>query len=56
MKYKNIFGVLIAGILLMMSACEPIEDRDVLSNSFNADNIDLAVVQATNGVINYQFK
>ncbi|MCU4164992.1 hypothetical protein [Carboxylicivirga caseinilyticus] len=49
MKYKNIFGAIIAGILLMMSACEPIEDRETLSNSFNPDKIELDVVQATNG-------
>lgn len=49
MKTYNIFGVLSMAILLVISACEPIEIRDVLSNSFEPANIDLQVVQATQG-------
>ncbi|MBR8536975.1 hypothetical protein KEM09_08415 [Carboxylicivirga mesophila] len=49
MKLNKLFGLLAGASLLAFSACEPIEDRDVLKNSFDADNIELAVVQATNG-------
>ncbi|SMO69609.1 hypothetical protein SAMN06265379_10584 [Saccharicrinis carchari] len=49
MKINNLIG-LFAGVSLMaFSACEPIEDRDVLSNSFEVENIELKVVQATEG-------
>lgn len=47
-KIKNIhlyFGVL----MLLIASCDPIEDRDVLSNSFDPDKIELKVVQATQG-------
>ncbi|MBK3518799.1 hypothetical protein [Carboxylicivirga marina] len=49
MKISKILGLITMAILLVFSACEPIEDRDVLKNSFDPSNIDLAVVQATNG-------
>lgn len=35
--------------MLVMSACEPIEDREVLTNSFNPDEIQLEVVQTAGG-------
>nr|WP_321451543.1 hypothetical protein [uncultured Carboxylicivirga sp.] len=49
MKLKNIYSFFLMVLVLMVSSCDPIEDRDILSNSFNPDNIDLQVVQATNG-------
>jgi hypothetical protein len=49
MKVSKIFGLSVVVSLLAFNACEPIEDRDVLSNSFNPDNINLEVVQATQG-------
>lgn len=49
MKIKNIFGLFVGAILLMMASCDPIEDRAELSNSFNPDAIKLEVVQATPG-------
>jgi hypothetical protein len=49
MKLNKIFGLLGVASLLAFSACEPIEDRDELSNSFNPDAIELDVVQATPG-------
>lgn len=46
MKIYKIFGALSMAILLLISACEPIEDRDFLTNSVSsADDIDLSVVQ-----------
>lgn len=49
MKLKNIYGVFLMVFVLMFSSCNPIEDRDVLVNSFDPDNIELQVVQATEG-------
>jgi hypothetical protein len=49
MKLYRIFGLIGIASMLVFSACEPIEDRDELSNSFNPEAIDLEVVQATNG-------
>jgi len=49
MKISKILGLITMAFLLVLSACEPIEDRDILNNSFNSDDIELAVVQATSG-------
>lgn len=49
MKLKNIYGVILMAFVLIISSCDPIEDRDELTNNFDPDNIELAVVQATNG-------
>jgi hypothetical protein len=49
MNSRNIIVVLSMAFLLAISACEPVEVRDVLSNSFDRDNIELEVVQATEG-------
>jgi len=40
-----IFGTLI----LLIAACEPIEKRDTLSNSFDPNDIEVTVVQSTTG-------
>jgi len=49
MKLKNIYGVFLMALMLIVASCDPIEDRDILSNSFDPDDIDLQVVQATDG-------
>lgn len=46
---NKIFGLMGITALLALAGCDPIEDRQELSNSFNPDAIDLEVVQATNG-------
>lgn len=40
---------LIIGTTMLLVACEPIENRDVLTNSFDPANIELEVVQSTPG-------
>jgi hypothetical protein len=49
---KNITTSLIAGAMIFISACDPIEDRDTLKNSFNPDDIELEVIQTAGGVGN----
>lgn len=49
MKLNRIFGLIAGASFFATSACDPIEDRDTLRNSFNPDNIKLEVVQATEG-------
>lgn len=39
-------------MILAFGACDPIEDRDVLKNSYSADDIKLEVVQSSNGTGN----
>ncbi|MCV9389193.1 hypothetical protein [Reichenbachiella ulvae] len=46
--FRNI-KLMALGAAVLVSACEPIEDRDTLSNSFDPDNIELEVVQSTPG-------
>jgi hypothetical protein len=49
MKMNKILSLTIGVLSILLAACEPIEKRDVLTNSFNPDNIELAVVQSTTG-------
>ena len=49
---KNITGLALAGAMVLMSACDPIEDRAELENSYNADDIQVEVVQSANGTGN----
>ncbi len=49
MKFKNIYAIFLMAIVLMFSSCDPIEDRDMLANSFDPEDIELQVVQATDG-------
>jgi hypothetical protein len=49
MKLNRILGFVGITAFLAFSACDPIEDREELANSFNPDAIDLEVVQATSG-------
>lgn len=46
---KMIKSASIVFLLIFISACSPIEDRDELSNSFSPDNIVLETTQATPG-------
>ncbi|MBS2100582.1 hypothetical protein [Carboxylicivirga linearis] len=52
MKINKIYSLLLSAIVLLFIACEPIEDREVLSNSFNPDEIELEVVQTADGTGN----
>jgi len=49
MNVRNITSLFIGVLLLFVTACEPIEDRNSLSNSFDPDNIELEVIQSTPG-------
>lgn len=49
---KNIKTSLAVGAMIFMSACDPIEERDVLTNSYDPDNIELEVIQSSNGTGN----
>lgn len=51
MKLRNIASYLVA-LLVVVSACEPIEDRDTLNNSYNPDDIQLEVIQSSSGTGN----
>ena len=42
-------SLIVGALAIFFAACEPIENRDVLSNSFDPDNIELTVVQSTTG-------
>src|SRR5690606_9704208 len=42
----------LAGVMVIVSACDPIEDRDVLKNAYSADDVRLEVVQSSNGTGN----
>lgn len=49
MKMNKLISLTIGLLILLLAACEPIEKRDVLTNSFDPNNIELAVVQSTTG-------
>ena len=49
MKVNKITGLIIVALAMIIAACETIEKRDTLSNSFDPDNIELKVVQSTTG-------
>ena len=49
MKMNKITGLIVGTLTLILVACQPIEKRDVLTNSFDPNNIELAVVQSTTG-------
>lgn len=48
---KNI-ATLFIGAMVFMSACDPIEERDTLKNSYRADDIELEVIQSSDGTGN----
>lgn len=49
MNLKNISSFVASLLLLAFTACEPIEERVELKNSFDPTNIELKIVQATPG-------
>lgn len=49
MKLRDIANIFAVFMVLIVTSCDPIEDRDMLSNSFNPDNIELEVIQSTEG-------
>lgn len=46
---NKIIGLMFGVLTIILAACEPIENRAVLSNSFDPDDIQLEVVQSTTG-------
>lgn len=51
-RMKNLMVIVMGAALVLMGACDPIEDRDVLTNSYDPNNIQLEVVQSANGTGN----
>jgi hypothetical protein len=49
MKMNKVISLIVGMLILLLAACEPIENRDTLTNSFDPNNIELAVVQSTTG-------
>jgi hypothetical protein len=49
MKIYKAPSLIVGMLALLLAACEPIEDRQVLTNSYNPDDIELKVVQSTVG-------
>jgi len=49
MEMNKTISVIVGVLTIFFAACEPIENRDVLSNSFDPDDIQLEVVQSTTG-------
>ncbi len=49
---KNITVLALAGAMAFMSACDPIEDRETLENTYNPDDIRVEAVQSSNGTGN----
>jgi hypothetical protein len=49
MKMNKVISLIVGALTLLIAACKPIENRDILTNSFNPNNIELKVVQSTAG-------
>jgi hypothetical protein len=49
MKMNKIISLTVGALAILVGACTPIEKREVLTNSFDPNNIDLKVVQSTPG-------
>jgi hypothetical protein len=49
MKIYKATSLIVGMLALLLAACEPIENRDVLTNSFDPDDIELKVIQSTVG-------
>lgn len=49
---KNITTLVVAGAMVLMSACDPIEDRDILENTYVPDDIQVEAVQSSGGTGN----
>jgi len=50
MKMNKVISLIVGALTLLIAACKPIENRDILTNSFDPNNIELKVVQSTAGV------
>jgi len=49
MKMNKVISLIVGALTILLATCEPIEKRDVLTNSFDPNSIDLKVVQSTTG-------
>jgi hypothetical protein len=49
MKMNKAISMIVGALTIFFAACEPIENRATLSNSFDPDDIQLEVVQSTTG-------
>lgn len=49
MKVYKAIGLFVGALSLFLAACEPIENRQVLSNSFDPNDIQVEVIQSTPG-------
>lgn len=49
MKIQKILSLAVGALMIIFSSCDPIVEREMLTNSFDPDNIELEVVQATDG-------
>ena len=49
MKMNKAISIIVGALTILFAACEPIENRDTLSNSFDPDEIQLEVIQSTTG-------
>jgi hypothetical protein len=49
MKMNKTISLIVGALTVFFAACEPIENRDTLSNSFDPNDIELKVVQSTTG-------
>lgn len=49
MKMNKVISLIVGTLAILIAACEPIEKRDALSNSFDPNDIELKVVQSTPG-------
>jgi len=49
MKITNKISLFIVALTLLVAACDPIVEREVLENSTSAENVELVATQATDG-------
>jgi len=49
MKMNKTISLIVGALTVFFAACEPIENRDTLTNSFDPNDIELKVVQSTTG-------
>ncbi len=49
MKMNKIISLIVGALTILLVACQPIEKRDALKNSFDPNDIQVAVVQSTTG-------
>src|SRR5450759_278216 len=49
MKMNKVISLIVGALTLLIAACKPIENRDILTNSFDPNNIELNFVHSTAG-------